>query len=324
MTPQQAGVSAEQVQEVFIDLAEYPSAVNWQEKADRLNIFLATASPTTPLTKTLEAHEYRYGGCSCGKFVLPSYSDSDLKKFEQSKPGSDIRWYFWMMHLQGALATAPPEQAPVLVAGASSLEREAAASVALDGDTRRACNNPDCPNDWPCAVHPEPAPPEQAGEQIIEIDEDGKVHGDISGLKPAKPLPMRVQRDLAEAETAQPQAVSDGALTEAGPLSKEDLLALDGLHKTHPNLWRHFRECGQAVLELQKREVARRAASAGALSAEQVLEETATYIALRLPEGLPLRGDRNEAKHVILRLMRAAAPAASKPASEGKTNEQNS
>jgi hypothetical protein len=32
---------------------------------------------------------------------------------------------------------------------------EAEASVALDGDTRRACNNPDCSNDWPCAVHPD-------------------------------------------------------------------------------------------------------------------------------------------------------------------------
>jgi hypothetical protein len=34
---------------------------------------------------------------------------------------------------------------------------EAAASVALDGDTRRACNDPNCANDWPCALHPEKA-----------------------------------------------------------------------------------------------------------------------------------------------------------------------
>lgn len=43
------------------------------------------------------------------------------------------------------------DQKMILVAGASSLEREAAASVALDtGDygTRRACNNPDCSQDY--------------------------------------------------------------------------------------------------------------------------------------------------------------------------------
>jgi hypothetical protein len=45
-----------------------------------------------------------------------------------------------------------------LVAGASSFEREIAANVALDGDTRRCCNNPDCGNDYPCALHPDPRP----------------------------------------------------------------------------------------------------------------------------------------------------------------------
>jgi hypothetical protein len=33
-----------------------------------------------------------------------------------------------------------------------------------------------------------------------------------------------------------------------GPLSAEDLKALDALHETHPNLWRHIIECGQALL----------------------------------------------------------------------------
>jgi hypothetical protein len=37
------------------------------------------------------------------------------------------------------------------------------------------------------------------------------------------------------------------------------------------------------------------------------LEDLASYVALRLPENLPLRGDRNEAKQTILRLMRRAA-----------------
>jgi len=75
----------------------------------------------------------------------------------------------------------------------------------------------------------------------------------------------------------QPQAASDGPACEViepfdvgGPLSKEDLLALNSLEKTHPNLWRHFRECGQAVLELQKREIERKATSGGALSVEEV------------------------------------------------------
>lgn len=37
----------------------------------------------------------------------------------------------------------------------SFYEMEVRATVALDGDTRRCCNNPDCSNDYPCAQHPE-------------------------------------------------------------------------------------------------------------------------------------------------------------------------
>lgn len=41
--------------------------------------------------------------------------------------------------------------------------REVKATIALDGDTRRCCNNPDCDNDWPCALHPEHPQPSVQG-----------------------------------------------------------------------------------------------------------------------------------------------------------------
>jgi hypothetical protein len=37
----------------------------------------------------------------------------------------------------------------------SFMEMEIKGTVALDGDTRRCCNNPDCSNDYPCPTHPE-------------------------------------------------------------------------------------------------------------------------------------------------------------------------
>jgi hypothetical protein len=42
--------------------------------------------------------------------------------------------------------------APLMLPG------EVAGTVALDGDTRRCCNHPECGNDWPCAFHPDPVP----------------------------------------------------------------------------------------------------------------------------------------------------------------------
>src|SRR5258706_564438 len=100
-------------------------------------------------------------------------------------------------------------------------------------------------------------------ETVIEIDEDGKVHGDISGLQPQAASGVALNAELF-----------DGG----GPLNKEDLLALDALEKTHPNLWRHFRECGQAVLELQKREIERKATSGGALSIDEVRDAHQTTL----------------------------------------------
>lgn len=66
------------------------------------------------------------------------------QEFADSYAEYCLRW-----HAQARLS---PEAIP-LIAGASSLEREAAANVALDGDTRRCCNHPDCANDWPCPIH---------------------------------------------------------------------------------------------------------------------------------------------------------------------------
>jgi hypothetical protein len=53
-------------------------------------------------------------------------------------------------------------------------------------------------------------------------------------------------------------------------------------------------------------------------NSEQTDEDLASYIALRLPENLPLRGDRNEASAVILRLIRQAEFPGSNPGREAE------
>ena len=53
-------------------------------------------------------------------------------------------------------------------------------------------------------------------------------------------------------------------------------------------------------------------------NSEQTDEDLASYIALRLPQNLPLRGNRNEASAVILRLIRQAEFPGSNPGREAE------
>lgn len=47
---------------------------------------------------------------------------------------------------------------------------DAKATVALDGDTRRSCNNPDCSNDYPCSVHAASLADRGEGPQVKNFD----------------------------------------------------------------------------------------------------------------------------------------------------------
>ena len=55
---------------------------------------------------------------------------------------------------------------------------------------------------------------------------------------------------------------------------------------------------------------------------EEQLRELASYIALRLPEELPLRGNRSEAEKVVRRLIAAALSTAQPPAREPTLTEE--
>jgi hypothetical protein len=106
--------------------------------------------------------------------------------------------------------TVPTSQEP-LVAGASSLSREAAVSVALDGDTHRCCNNLDCGNDWPCAIHPEVQGKPDSQPRHLEKWEKPNWTRAIS---PAVPPPLGTQAELEDrVDTRYRQFVQRHALT---------------------------------------------------------------------------------------------------------------
>jgi hypothetical protein len=56
-------------------------------------------------------------------------------------------------------------------AHAGKILKEASATVALDGDTRRCCNDPECGNDWPCALHPDGPSEPKAGPRKFPAEE---------------------------------------------------------------------------------------------------------------------------------------------------------